>query len=134
MQEVLNQIEEVNWTQELSPSCPIEQLPPLPSGAFTTGATTGINSVADLPAPGSSGQSLVLSTDEIIELTTGDIGLIESTLPHPTLPPSTAPDSRPPGVTRIQTPSSLGAEFPASEPSATPAPAPEPVAQSENVF
>jgi serine/threonine protein kinase len=136
MREVLNQIEEVDWTQELSPSCPIEQLPPLPSGAFTTGATTAINSVADVPAPGSSGQSLVLSTDEIVELTTGDIGLIEPTLPEPALPeptlpepplpPSTPSDSTPPGVTRIQTPSSLAAEFPASESRATPAPAREP--------
>jgi serine/threonine protein kinase len=116
MKEVLNHIEEVNWNQVLGPSCPLEQLPPLPSGAFTTGATTAINSVADVPVPGSSGQSLVLSTDEIVELSTGDIGVLEPTSVEPA----------PPGETRIQTPSSLAAEFPAPEPRATPAPEPEP--------
>jgi len=45
--EVLELIRGVDWSQELGVELPAEDLPPLPSGAFVSGATSMFGSVAD---------------------------------------------------------------------------------------
>ena len=69
MSEVLDLIEAVDWTQDVFPTVSRSELPPLPSGAFVTGATTAFRSVSDVSVPTVSDEPH-LRTEDVVALST----------------------------------------------------------------